>query len=210
MTAASGLLAAGLLWLWFGSDDRVRILRLLGRPQQPWDRQLLAVLGRRKLRRRGQPRTTQLLQAIINEVKAGALPADAVANALGVPAIDPEGLIAHPPTADAHIWRDVANVWRTSSVAGFSMAVALQRIHAYALSEQEAMAEVVAIAAGPRLTTWVMAALPVVVWVAGGAMGGDPLAWLSHGFGLLAACIGAVLLVSGFLWVRWLIAKAMR
>jgi Flp pilus assembly protein TadB len=176
----------------------------------PFDDRYLRWRASRRLTSKGQAATTRLLQLLIGELNAGVVTPQAFTQVLGSAYVSPAMLVTAPPTADTHIWRDVAQVWVASDRAGLSMAIALQRIHAYALVDQEVAREVQANAAAPRFAVLTLVMLPVVAWTTAGATGAQPIAFLtSTPAGWLCLTFGLVLFGLALLWMRALTRSAL-
>lgn len=184
-------------------SPRARLLRIAGRHEPALDERLLAQLADRRSRLPGQPRTTRLLQLLIADLQAGLIPELAFRNVIAPNCSSPSALLAAPPTADFRVWRDVALVWSAAEQTGFSMATALQRIHAYALVDQEIAGEVRAHAAAPRFAVALLALMPVAAWAVVGAGGQKPLDWLlSEPAGWVCAGSGIALFGAATFWIR--------
>lgn len=211
MISMLGVLCVLLVHRWMPATAHARVAQQTGRGVAlPLDARLMAWRAERRLRSRGQPETTRLLQMLVGELTAGIVTTQAFAQVLGPAYSSPEQLLDSRPTADAHIWHDVAHVWAASDRAGFSMAVALQRIHAYALTDQEMAREVQANAAAPRFAVLTLAALPALAWTAAGAMGAAPIRFLlTDPIGWACAAIGLLLFALAVLWMRVLTRSAL-
>lgn len=188
-----------------------RMDAMLGRRQRPtatsW---VSARRAARRAHRLGQAETTLLLQRLIAELDAGMTSALAFAQALGGE-WSADRLETSPPTADTHIWRDVASVWRGSDTAGYSLAQAVRRIHGYALTDQEVAREVHANIAAPGLAIKTLAALPVAAWMLGSMSGGDVVGFLLRNpVGWACMVVGSALLAAAWWWMRALTAAALR
>ena len=201
MTTTLALLA-GLLTYWLLPPDmHNRAQRISGRLQPAIDERLVAWWQSRGERSPGQPRTTHLLQAVISELAAGMITGDAFIHVLGPQYATSEALLATPPTIDVRVWHDVAHVWTASDEAGFSLAHALQRIHDYALVDQEVTREVQSTAAAPKFGLLTVMAMPVMSWMLAGSLQADPIAFLVRtpwGWGCCLigiSCYGAAALV---------------
>lgn len=189
-------------WMLPPSPHR-RLLRVAGRHEPALDERLLARLADRRSRLPGQPRTTRLLQMLVADLQAGLIPEMAFRHVIAPDCTSPGALQAAPPTADIRVWRDVALVWSAAAQTGFSLATALQRIHAYALVDQEIAGEVRGHAAAPRFAVALLAFMPVVAWAVVGAGGEKPLDWLlSEPAGWACGACGLALFASAALWIR--------
>lgn len=177
---------------------------------RPLDQRLLERRAEKRARTRGQVQTARLLQSLIGELTAGITTPLAFSHVLGPACTGPSSLTEIPPTADTQIWQDVAHVWRASDVAGFSMSVALQRIHAQALVDQEVAREVQGNAAAPRFAMLTIACLPVMAWVGAGATGAKPVDFLLHTpLGWICAIVGGLLFGAAAWWMRALTRRAL-
>ncbi|MFF4650944.1 type II secretion system F family protein [Streptomyces sp. NPDC001380] len=103
----------------------------------------------------------------------------------------------------------IAACWQVASDSGAGLADALDRV-AEALRADRALRETVrGELAGPRTTAALLAVLPVVGLLLGGALGADPLRMLLHtpaGLGCLVA--GAALEAAGLLWTARIVRAA--
>ena len=106
--------------------------------------------------------------------------------------------------------RTVAAVWAASADTGAGLADVLERVGGAFAADDEARAELGALAAGPRATALVLCALPVLALGLGAAAGADPAALLLHSpFGWLLTAIAAGLDTGGLLWVRAITIRAL-
>lgn len=176
MIAFAASLCFLLVYSWLPLSPHVRLLAITDRAPLPVEQRVERWWLRRKSRTLGQPLTTRLVQTLITELEAGILPDDAFRQI--VHSSTPEALRESPPTVDVQVWSDVASVWEAARQAGFSMAGAMQRIHAYALTDQEVAREVRANAAAPKYGLASIAVMPMIAWQLGGVMGGSPVRWL--------------------------------
>lgn len=197
---------------WMPATAHARLQHFTGRGSTlPLDARLFRWRASRRLAARGQPETTRLLQMLIGELTAGIITPQAFAHVLGPAYSSPEELADSPPTADAHIWHDVAHVWAASDRAGLSMALALQRIHGYALTDQEVAREVQANVAAPRFAVLTLVMMPVLAWMTAGATGARPIEFLiSTLAGWLCIVVGLILFALALLWMRSLTRSALR
>ena len=200
-----------LVQQWMPVTAHSRLARITGRcTATPLDDRLLRWRAARRLLSRGQPATTRLLQLLIGELRAGVVTSQAVAQVLGPAYAIPADLVTVPPTSDVHIWHDVAQVWLASDRAGLSMGTALQRIHAYALVDQEVAREVQANAAAPRFAVLTLVMLPMVAWMTAGATGARPIAFLTTTpAGWVCLLLGLGLFALALLWMRALTRQAL-
>lgn len=211
MISAIGLVCFLLVRAWLPASPSARLAAHTGvGGVRPLDRRLRDWRDERRSRSRGQPATARALQMLIGELAAGIVTRQAFEHVLGVEYGQPDHLIAAPPTADRALWQDVAHVWRSSEVAGFSMTVALQRIHAQALVDQEVAREVQANAAAPRFAVLTLVLLPVLAWIAAGATGAQPVTFLTRTpAGWICLVVGGALYGGAMLWMRALTRRAL-
>ena len=208
MISVLAVAIAAITVVWLPPTQHARAAALVGRPELPPDEQLVAWLRSRRTQRPGQVRTTQLLQAVVGELQAGAVPSDACRDVLGVGA--PVELRTQPPTVDVHVWRDVAAIWETAETAGFSMATALQRVHANALIDQEIAREVQSNVAAPKFSIATMAVLPAAVWAMGSSFGANPLRFLiTNPVGWICLALGVAFFGAAGYVIRRMIANAL-
>lgn len=184
---------------------------------------VIVVLLERRASRTARSKAAAALPAacrvVAAELRAGALPADALAAAAaGVPhdlavalhaaaAAERLGssaavpLTAAAPGAEA-MWT-VALGWLVCTETGAPLGTVLEEVAAALTAEAEARALVDVELAGVRLSALVMAALPAFGLALGASLGADPVGFL---FGTAAGrcCLGAALLLdaSGLVWVR--------
>lgn len=211
MISVFGVLCVLLVHRWMPATVHERIAMATGRGVDvPLDTRFVQWRQSRRLRGHGQPETTRLLQMLVGELMAGIVTQQAFVGVLGSRFDNPAQLLESPPTADDHIWRDVAQVWLASERAGLSMAIALQRIHAYALVDQEVAREVQANAAAPRFAVLTLACLPVLAWATAGATGANAVDFLLHSpIGWACLVVGLLLFGLALLWMRALTRSAL-
>lgn len=160
------------------------------------------------------------LRVLIGELEAGARPQAALAAArdaaplhaaaFGAAAASPSGtadagtaLLAHPAT------RPIGLAWQLGTDTGMALAGVLDRVAADLHAEQEHRRTVEAVLAGPRASALLLAGLPLVGIVLGGAMGARPLAVLTSSTAGQLLCLGGVSLdVAGLMWMRRLLRGA--
>lgn len=208
MVSVLAVLTAALTYLWLPQTQHPRAAAIVGIPELPPDERVVQWWQKRKRQLPGQPRTAQLLQAVIAELSAGAVPEHAFVHVLGVQ--KPDELVATPPTVDAHVWRDVASIWSAAQQAGFSMATSLQRVHANALVDQEIAREVQSNVAAPKFSIATMAVLPAAVWAMGTGFGASPLHFLlTTPVGWVCLVLGVGLFALAGYVVRRMIASAL-
>ena len=210
MNSMLAVCCAVITYLWLPYDTHARLQRVTGRATLAPDERLVAWWQSRGLRTPGQPRTTRLLQTVIRELSAGIITSDAFTHILGDSYTSPQTLLDAPPTIDARVWHDVARLWAASEEAGFSLAHALQRIHDYALVDQEVTREVQATAAAPRFGLLSIMAMPVLTWMLAGSLGADPVGFLIHNpFGWGCIVVGVILYALAAQVLRSLTRRAM-
>lgn len=210
MNSVIAVAFAWIVYAWMPPSPVARIGRLTGNQRAALDEQLFARWSARSLRTPGQARTTLLLEMLISELAAGLIPERAFTHVLGDRYTMPDAILAEPPTVDARVWFDVAHVWAASNEAGFSMAGALRRIHAYALVDQEVAREVQSTAAAPKFALLTVMAMPVAAWLLAKSMGARPFEFLFHTI-IGAACLVITLLLDGLaaFWMSRLTKRAM-
>jgi tight adherence protein B len=104
----------------------------------------------------------------------------------------------------------VAAVWAAVAGTGAGIADVLDRVGRAFAADDEAQAELGALAAGPRASALVLCALPLLALCLGVAAGADPVAVLTRSsFGWLLTGLAAVLDVTGLLWVRTITSRAL-
>ena len=211
MISALGVLCFLVVRSWLPQTAHSRLSLATGRAfTLAPDERFVAWRSHRRRQRRGQPDTTRLLQMLVGELAAGVVTPTAFVQVLGPACISPRELEQSPPTFDAHIWSDVAKVWAVSDRAGLSMAVALQRIHAYALVDQEVAREVQANSAAPRFAVMTLVMLPALAWMTAGATGARPIEFLTTTApGWICLVVGAALFAGAVLWMRMLTRQAL-
>ncbi len=211
MISLAAIACALLVHRWLPHSPHARVMRLIGRVDLAPDERLLAWWAARKRKGRGQALTTRLLQSLIAELQAGLVPERVFVHVLGEDLSTPQVLLERPPTADDHVWRDVAHVWAVSAEVGFSMATALQRVHAYALTDQEVWREVQSNAAAPRFAMITIIAMPAAAWMFSGLSGGSPVHFLfTNPVGWACLLFAVACYTAAFLWMRALTRQALR
>lgn len=212
MTSVMAVLCILLVHRWMPVTAHARLERITQRGAVlALDARFTRWRAQRRRLSQGQPETTRLLQMLIGELAAGIVTPQAFAHVIGSGCASPERLVESPPTADQHIWRDVAHVWAASDRAGLSMALALQRIHAYALVDQEVAREVQANVAAPRFAVLTLVMMPVLAWMSAGATGAKPIEFLTSTVaGWVCAFVGLLLFALALLWMRVLTRSALQ
>lgn len=211
MISVLGVLCLVVVHHWMPVTAHVRIAQALNRGAAvPLDERLVAWRASKRQQLRGQIATTRLLQQLVGELTAGIATPQAFAHVFGAWCEGPSALSIRPPTADAHIWIDVARVWAASDRAGLSMVTALQRIHAYALVDQEVAREVQANVAAPRFAIVTLLLLPVLAWMTAGATGASPIEFLTRSpAGWVCGALGLLLFAGAAWWMRALTRQAL-
>lgn len=208
MISVLAVAVAAITVSWLPRSQHARTAAFCGRRELPPDELVVEWVKRHRRPHQGQPLTTQLLQSVIGELHAGAIPADACLAVLG--SGTPEALLNEPPTVDVHVWRDVAAIWSAAERAGFSMATALQRVHSNALIDQEIAREVRSNVAAPKFSIVTMALLPIAVWGMGSTFGANPLHFLlTNPVGWACLVLGTGLFGLAAYVVRRMITSAM-
>ena len=208
MISVLAVVIAVITYRWLPITQHARAAALVGSRELPPDELVVDWWQRRRRLLPGQVRTTQLLQSVISELQAGAIPESAFTHVLGL--TTPQQVIDAPPTVDAHVWRDVAVIWSTAERAGFSMATSLQRVHGNALVDQEIAREVQSNVAAPKFSIATMAVLPAAVWAMGTGFGANPLHFLvSNPVGWVCLGLGVGLFALAGWVVRRMIANAL-
>jgi len=160
------------------------------------------------------------LRVLIGELEAGARPQAALTAArdaapLHAAAFDAAvaassgsadagtALLAYPAT------RSIGLAWQLGADTGVALAGVLERVAADLQAEQEHRRTVETVLAGPRASALMLAGLPLVGIVLGGAMGARPLTVLTSSLGGQLLCLVGVLLdVAGLMWTRRLLRRA--
>lgn len=222
LVAASLMAAAG----WAVGRPSSRRLRP-SRPGAPLGAPTVARARRRELDRRRNGEAAALCSALAAELRAGMLPAPALAAAAGelrllrprlVQAARAAGRGASLPAelevAAAELGCArlslVAAVFAAAEVTGSGVADVLDRVGRGLVCDDEAVAELDALAAGPRATALVLAVLPVVAVAFATVLGLSPLPILLHtALGLALLLAAAVLEAAGLLWVRRITHRAL-
>lgn len=208
MLSALAVVMAAITYAWLPQTQHSRAAALVGHPILAPDERVVVWIQQRRNLLPGQQRTAQLLQSVIAELTAGAIPKQAFLDILGK--ATPDDLQAAPPTVDHRIWQDVAAVWAASERAGFSLAAPMQRIHAQALVNQEIAREVQSNVAAPKFSIATMAVLPTAVWAMGSSFGANPLHFLvTSPVGWVCLVLGVALFAAAGVVVRRMIRAAL-
>ena len=166
--------------------------------------------------------------AVAAEIRTGRMPDDAVASAvaqLGPLATGMSGVAraaAHGAPLDVELQAladstestrlsAAAAVWTAATATGARVADVLERLALAFAAEDEAMADLEAVAAGPQATAAVLSGLPVVGVILAAAIGAHPFRVLLHtGLGAMLLTGAALLDVAGMSWVKHITARALR
>ncbi|MFI6345257.1 type II secretion system F family protein [Streptomyces sp. NPDC050560] len=160
-----------------------------------------------------------LCTTLIGEVRAGQHPGRALLVAAGEPGVPararsavlaaarfggdvPAALARGSRAPGAEGLRGLAACWRVSVDGGAGLAAGVERLAAALRAERDQRAELRAQLAGARSTAALLAGLPVLGLLLGGALGADPLRVLLHtpaGLGCLV--VGGGLEAAGLWWV---------
>jgi len=185
-------------------------------------------LRERRLVRLRSAEAVTLCAAFAAELRAGRLPAPALAAAAGVLPVLGSGLVraATAVSRGAHLGEEIAlaatalrcprlaviaAVCAVGDATGSGIADVLDRVGRGFASDDECSAELAALAAGPRATAAVLAGLPLLAVAFATILGLAPTRILFHtvlGGGLWLAA--AVLELAGVMWVRRITAGALR
>jgi tight adherence protein B len=181
----------------------------------------------RALQRGRDAEAVTLCAALAAELRAGLPPAAALTSAAGeLPLLGPSLMRAARAVGRGAALGDelaaaaadlasarlsvVAAVCAVGDATGSGIADVLDRVGRGLASDDEARAELAALAAGPRATAAVLAALPAVAVLLGTALGLAPLRILFHtAFGVGLWLTAALLEVLGIVWVRRITAGAL-
>ena len=168
--------------------------------------------------RRGRAELTDLiagLRLLARELRSGAAPALAAAHAAGtahgVAVTVLTGLATgagsresgHPGDAGAvaEIRVRLTAGWELASRHGLAITPMIDAVVLDAAERLTADSERAGQVAGPRVSGYVMAALPVLGLLLGAGMGADPLKVLAHsGIGAVLLVVGVTLTCAGLLW----------
>ena len=104
----------------------------------------------------------------------------------------------------------VAAVWAASATTGARVADVLERVARAFAADDDARADLDALAAGPRATALILCLLPLFAVAMGTLAGGGPARLLLHtGFGWLLIGAAAVLDGCGLFWVAAITRRAL-
>lgn len=217
-------LAMGAL-LWTGGS-RHRLARDRRGPQLEQWRQRLEAMWRTRWQRsevQGRKRqgAAEFLLALADELVTGLPLETAVMRAAeGMPWLAhtaraarlgsdlPAALRLDATRNDLSALLSLSAAWQVASGSGAGLALAARNLGQAALERERARRELATEMAGPRATAKVLALLPLIGLLLGGAFGGSPWTWLtSTSLGLIVLALGLALEVLGLLWVRWLVRR---
>lgn len=178
--------------------------------------------GRRGRSIRAEAEIADACRALANEVRAGKIPADALAAA----AVD-HPILAEAERADrlgadvAELWRrqsrlpghagllDLARGWEVCRGTGAPLSAALDQIADSLSADQAVRLMVAGELAAPRASGKIMAVLPLLGIGLGYLIGGDPLGFLwREPVGWACLVGGTLLAAAGILWVDALARQA--
>ncbi|MFH9735091.1 type II secretion system F family protein [Streptomyces sp. NPDC017260] len=180
----------------------------------------------RRNRERGQDAVIALCGALAGEVRAGRQPGEALLYAAhdsgglgdGQAAVlaaarfggdVPGTLAAAARQPGAEGLRGLAACWRVAVDQGAGLAAGLDRLEGALRAERDQRSDLRAQLAGARATAVMLAGLPVLGLLLGGALGADPLRVLLHtGAGLGCLLAGGVLEGVGVWWVSRIVRGA--
>lgn len=198
----------------------------------PWAGLRLQLLSRGEMgagarsRQRIDPETVrELLEAVADEVAAGAPPRAALVSAAHahlsfVPraraaarmgADIPEALQRDAAASGHPLLASAAACWLVGETSGAGLAASLRALAASSRDADRMAGELAAQLAGPRTTAKVLLALPLLGLLLGQLLGGSPIRWLlgsSLGWACLAG--GVILCACGFSWADRIARSAER
>lgn len=150
--------------------------------------------------RRGLARSRSVTQQVLRELVLPAEPSAGPA-AVGQARQGRSGRRRRPTAVDDLVVRLVGG-WRLAMRCGLPLTGLIEGVTAVAQEQVDALDARRAEVAGPRLSGWVLAALPAMGLLLGTGMGADPLALLvaSSGAGPLLLIVGCALTCAGLLW----------
>lgn len=203
--AARGVLRPGVNERWRGAPGArgFHSISLLGHHR------------RRLVERRAA--TVELCTALAAELRAGALPGEALQRAAtAVPGVCDEAarvarlggdvsaaLVAASLRGGAAGLARLAAVWSVSQHAGAGLADGCERIADWLRDDEALRREVTAQLSGARASARLLAALPVLGILLGSAMGARPLdVLLGTPYGLACLALGSVLAALGLWWTE--------
>ena len=165
---------------------------------------------------------TEMLGALVTELKAGAAPRPALAAAaadlpqlrtLSSAAATPGGsvpsaLLQISAAPGGALAGRVAAAWVVADQTGCGLARPLARLHHAVHIEEHLRQEVLAQLAGPRVTARLLAALPLVGVALGVGLGADPVGFLvGTPVGLGCTAVGLTLIATGMWWTSRITAS---
>lgn len=178
----------------------------------------LAVRRRARERERRGEAVIALCGAVVGGLRAGKQPNEALlATAAGVEVAaaarfggDVPGALRRAAGAPgAEGLRGVAACWQAAAEGGAGLAEGLDRVAVALRAEQRSRAELAAELAGPRSTAGLLAGLPLVGLLIGGAIGAEPLRVLLHTpVGLGCLVLGGLLEWGGMAWTGRIVRGA--
>ena len=219
--------AAGALWPRLEVRHRVRELTSAAdaayRPAWVRSGPPLGALWRGREAARTRAAVIELCAALGAELLAGRAPQAALASAAAGLPLPPtlQAAGAGPHLDVAQVLRDAAGLpgggglaglaacWQLSDEAGAGLSAAVLRLADALRDEEQVRREVAAQLAGPRSTAVLLAGLPGLGMLLGGALGVAPWAVLTGtpvGLGCLA--LGLLLEAAGLLWTRRIVRAA--
>jgi tight adherence protein B len=190
----------------------------------PLVRRRLAARDARRERERCEAAVIELCGTVAGDLRAGRQPNEALAGAaageLGpgwavVPAAArfggdvPEALRSVGRRPGAEALHGMAACWQVAVDGGAGLASGLERVAAALSAERDQREELRAQLAGTRSTAVMLAVLPVLALLMGGALGAEPLWVLLHttaGLGCLA--LGGLLECAGLIWTGRIVRAA--
>lgn len=154
-------------------------------------------------------RMAVLLEAGLTPAQAWPLLAEAGdPAALEVVGAPPGASIAEVLAAQGGAWREVAVAWRVAETVGAPLAPSLRRFADVLRDAQDIRDDVAVALADPAATARLMAWLPLVAVVLGGALGFDVAAAAGHPVGIACLVAGLTLILAARRWSRRLVAAA--
>lgn len=161
--------------------------------------------------------TVELCTALAAELRAGAMPTDALQRAAAaVPGLCDEAarvarlggdvsaaLVAASLRSGSGGLAQLAAVWSVSQVAGAGLADGCERIAQWLRDDEDLRREVAAQLSGARASARLLTSLPLLGIVLGSAMGARPLdVLLGTSYGLVCLAIGTALAALGLWWTE--------
>ncbi|MGW1072417.1 type II secretion system F family protein [Streptomyces sp. NPDC002537] len=190
----------------------------------PLVRRWLAARSAQRERERRETAVIELCGTVAGELRAGRQPAEAL---LGTPAGElgpewaavpaaarfggdvPEALRAVGRLPGAEGLQGVAACWKVAVDGGAGLAAGLERVAAALSAERDQREDLQAQLAGTRSTAAMLAVLPVLALLMGGALGARPLIVLLHTpVGLGCLLLGGLLEYAGLAWTGRIVRAA--